>query len=61
MVTARKNESLESLIRRFNRSVEAAGIMRELKKRRHAQSPSQKKRDKRKRARKLAQKQASSN
>ena len=51
-IKLRKNESFESLLRRFRRAVEQEGIMAELKKRRYYMSPS----DKRKAKQKLAEK-----
>ena len=57
-VVARDGESAESLIRRFKKVVELSGIMRELRRREHYLSPSQKKRDKIKKAEKRAKKEA---
>ena len=51
-IKLRKNESFESLLRRFRRAVEQEGIMAELKKRRYYMSPA----DKRKAKQKLAEK-----
>jgi small subunit ribosomal protein S21 len=56
LVVARKGEHPEALIRRFQKEVEQAGIMRELKKRRHFMSASQKRREKRKAAEKRRRK-----
>tara|TARA_A100001011_G_scaffold8951_1_gene10133 strand:- start:458 stop:652 length:195 start_codon:yes stop_codon:yes gene_type:complete len=58
IVKARKNERFEVLIRRFQRAVEQAGIMRELKKRRYYMSPSEKKKEKRKAAEKRRRKES---
>ena len=41
-IKLRKNETFESLLRRFRRAVEQEGIMAELKKRRYYMSPSEK-------------------
>jgi small subunit ribosomal protein S21 len=49
-VKKRENESTENLIRRFKRSVENAGVLREVKKREFYMTRSQKRRDKSKRA-----------
>jgi len=57
-VKAKKNERPESLIRRFQRAVEQAGIMKELKRRRYYLSPSEKKKEKRKAAEKRRRKEA---
>jgi len=57
-VKARKNESFEGLMRRFQRAVEQAGIMKELKNRRYYMSPSEKRRFKRKQAEKRRKKEA---
>jgi small subunit ribosomal protein S21 len=57
-VALREGESPESLIRRFKKTVEMAGIMRELKRREHHLSPSEKKKDKRKKALKRQRKEA---
>ena len=46
-VKARKNESYEGLIRRFQRAVEQAGIMKELKNKMYFMSGSEKKKAKR--------------
>jgi small subunit ribosomal protein S21 len=56
LVVARKGEHPESLIRRFQKEVEQAGIMRELKKRRYFMTPSQKRKEKRKAAEKRRRK-----
>lgn len=58
VVFLRDGESAESLIKRFKKMVELAGVMRELKKREYYLSPSQKKKDKRKKAAKRARKEA---
>jgi small subunit ribosomal protein S21 len=53
-VTARKNESVESLIKRFSRKVKKEGIVEECKNRKYYEKPSVKKRrDKLKRKRVL--------
>ncbi|MBO8164110.1 MULTISPECIES: 30S ribosomal protein S21 [Brevibacillus] len=39
-VRVRKNESLESALRRFKRESAKAGVMAELRKRRHFEKPS---------------------
>jgi len=57
-VKAKKNENPESLIRRFQRAVEQAGIMKELKRRRYYLSPSEKRKEKRKAAEKRRRKEA---
>lgn len=57
-VKAKKNERPESLIRRFQRAVEQAGIMKELKRRRYYLSPSEKRKEKRKLAEKRRRKEA---
>jgi small subunit ribosomal protein S21 len=57
-VRAKKNERFESLMRRFQRAVEQAGIMRELKKRKYYMSPSEKKKEKRKQAEKRRRKES---
>ena len=44
-VIVRKNEDINRAIRRFKRKVEAEGILRELKKRRHYEKPSVKRID----------------
>ena len=59
-VKAKKNEKPESLIRRFQRAVEQAGIMKELKKRKYYLSPSEKRKEKRKAAEKRRRKEARS-
>ena len=58
LVKARKNERFEVLLRRFQRAVEQAGIMRELKKRRYHMSPSEKRKEKRKQAEKRRRKES---
>jgi small subunit ribosomal protein S21 len=58
-VKSRKGEPFESLLRRFRRAVEQDGIMRELKKRKHYLSPSEKKKEKRKLAEKRRRKEKS--
>ena len=50
VVKARSNESTENMIRRFKKSVEQAGIVREMKKREFYMTKSQTRRDKKKRA-----------
>lgn len=49
-VKARDGESTDQLIKRFKRVVEASGVMGELKKREYYLSPSQKIREKKKKA-----------
>jgi small subunit ribosomal protein S21 len=49
-VKKRENESTENMLRRFKRSVENSGILREMKRREYYMSKSQKRRDKMKRA-----------
>lgn len=51
------DESPDSMIRRFRRIVDNAGVMRELKKREYYLTKSEKKREKRKRAAKRLRKQ----
>ena len=46
-VTARQNESIDSLLKKFNAAVAADGILKELKERSHYEKPSEKKRRKR--------------
>ena len=58
LVKARKNERFEVLLRRFQRAVEQAGIMRDLKKRRYHMSPSEKRKEKRKQAEKRRRKES---
>ena len=57
-VKARKNESFEGLMRRFQKAVEQSGIMRELRNRRYYMSPSEKRRFKQKQAAKRRKKEA---
>lgn len=57
-VKAKKNEKFESLMRRFQRAVEQAGIMKELKRRRYYLSPSERRKEKRKLAEKRRRKEA---
>jgi small subunit ribosomal protein S21 len=57
-VKARKNESFEAMMRRFQRLVEQSGVMKELKRRRYYMSPSEKKKFKRKQAEKRRKKEA---
>jgi len=57
-VKAKKNENPESLIRRFQRAVEQAGIMKELKRRRYFMTNAEKKKAKRKAAEKRRRKEA---
>lgn len=59
MVKAKPNETIDSLIRRFKKDVEKAGIIKELKRREYYLSPSLKKRLKHQAALKEAQKRAS--
>ena len=55
-IKLRKNETFESLLRRFRRAVEQEGIMAELKKRRYYMSPSEKRKIKQKLAEKRRRK-----
>ena len=59
IVKLKKGEPFDKAFRRFKRKVETEGIMKELKKRKHFLTKSEKKREKRKlaakRRRKLAQ------
>ncbi len=48
MVTARENEELESMIRRFKKYVENEGILKEYKEKQYYQKPSVKRRLKQK-------------
>lgn len=57
-VAARKEESLDSLMRRFRRKIEKEGLMDEMQKRRFYKSPSVKKREKHEAALKRAAKAA---
>lgn len=56
IVKVKKGEPVEKAMRRFKRKVETEGIMRELKKRKHHMTRSQKKREKRKLAEKRRRK-----
>jgi small subunit ribosomal protein S21 len=51
-VRVKKNESLESALRRFKRESAKAGVMAELRKRRHFEKPSVKRKKKSEAARK---------
>ncbi|MET3290111.1 30S ribosomal protein S21 [Brevibacillus fluminis] len=51
-IRVRKNESLESALRRFKRESAKAGVMAELRKRRHFEKPSIKRKKKSEAARK---------
>ena len=44
-VKVRNGESLEQALRRFNREVQKAGILQELRDRQHYKKPSEEKRD----------------
>jgi small subunit ribosomal protein S21 len=55
-VKVRHNEDVNRAIRRFKRKVEAEGIMKELKKRKHHMKPSAARREKRKAAQKRRRK-----
>lgn len=55
-VVARKNEDVESLIKRFKKKVVAEEIMTELKRREYYLSPSQKRKEKSKQAQKKLKK-----
>ena len=57
-VKARKNESFEGLMRRFQKAAEQSGIMRELRNRRYYMSPSEKRKFKQKQAAKRRKKEA---
>lgn len=57
-VAARKEESLDSLMRRFRRKIEKEGLMDEMQKRKFYKSPSVKKREKHEAALKRAAKAA---
>lgn len=57
-VKAKKNERPDSLIRRFQRAVEQAGIMKELKRRRYFMTNAEKRKAKRKAAEKRRRKEA---
>ena len=57
-VKARKNESFEGLMRRFQKAVEQSGIMRELRNRRYYMSPSEKRKFKQKQSAKRRKKEA---
>ena len=48
----RKDESFESMLRRFKRKVEQEGILREVRDRKHYEKPSERKRKKARRGRK---------
>lgn len=50
MVKLRDNESVDNLLRRFKKKVEQAGILKEVKRREYYLSPSQKRREKHKKA-----------
>ena len=56
MVKVRHGESFEKAFRKFRRKVETEGIMRELKKRKHFMTKSEKRREKRKLAEKRRRK-----
>jgi small subunit ribosomal protein S21 len=45
-VEVRKDESFESALRRFKRKIEQEGILKEIKKRKHYEKPSERKRRK---------------
>jgi len=55
-VKARPNESFEKLYRRFTRKVQQAGLLKDLKKKRHYLKPSEKKKIKQKEAEKRRRK-----
>lgn len=57
-VRAKPNERVDSLIRRFQKAVEQAGIMKELKKREYFMSKAEKRKVKRKAAEKRRRKEA---
>lgn len=45
-ILAKENESFESLLRRFNKSVQQSGILSEVRRREHFEKPSQKRKRK---------------
>ena len=45
-VLAKENESFESLLKRFNRSVQQSGILSEIRRREHYEKPSAKRKRK---------------
>jgi small subunit ribosomal protein S21 len=47
----RKDESFESMLRRFKRKVEQEGILREVRDRKHYEKPSERKRRRRSKSR----------
>ncbi len=51
-IRVRKNESLESALRRFKRSLSKDGVMAEIKKRKHYEKPSVRRKKKSEAARK---------
>jgi len=51
-VRVRKNESLDSALRRFKRNISKDGVLAELKKRKHYEKPSVKRKKKSEAARK---------
>ena len=53
---ARKEETVDTLIKRFKKEYAKSGILNELRKRESYQSPSEKKREKRKRNARMRQK-----
>ncbi|MCS1350463.1 30S ribosomal protein S21 [Mechercharimyces sp. CAU 1602] len=57
-IQVRKNESLDSALRRFKRSCAKSGVMSEVKKRKHYEKPSVKRKKKSEAARKNNKKRA---
>ncbi len=45
-IEIRKDESFESALRRFKRQIEAEGILKEVRERKHYEKPSERKRKK---------------
>lgn len=50
-IEIRKDESFESALRRFKRKIEEAGILKEVRDRKHYEKPSERKRKKQRRQR----------
>lgn len=50
-IEIRKDESFESALRRFKRQIEAEGILKEVRERKHYEKPSERKRKKARRGR----------
>jgi small subunit ribosomal protein S21 len=51
-IEVRKDEPFESALRRFKRQIEAEGILKEVRERKHYEKPSERKRKKARRGRK---------